>query len=124
MSPLWLKSLPWSTILSNAPLIVEGAKKLASLVKSKPADQAVSDGDAFEADPPMELSALRTRIRRLEEELRQSTELVRTLAESQAQMAQMLEALLSRARLHLCIAAISLVGVTLLLVWAVWPLAR
>jgi len=117
MSPLWLKSLPWSTLLSNAPLIVEGAKKLASLVKNKPADQAISEGDTFEGDPPTELSALRTRIQRLEEELRQSAELVRTMAESQAEMAQVLEALRVRSRLNMRIAAISLASLAALVLW-------
>jgi ATP/maltotriose-dependent transcriptional regulator MalT len=118
MSPLWLKSLPWSTILSNAPLIVESAKKLATLVKSKPTDEAISrDAGTFDGDPQLELSALRARIGRLEEDLQQSAELVRTLAENQTQMAQVIEALRRRARLHLRITAMSLVGVTMLLFW-------
>jgi len=115
MSPLWLKSLPWSTILSNAPLIVEGAKKLAALVKSKPADDALSQGaETFEGDPVLQL---RARVQRLEEELRQASGLVRTMAESQAQMAQMVEALRRRTRLSIRIAAISLAGLAALLLW-------
>ncbi len=115
MPPLWLKSLPWSAMLSNAPLIVDGAKKLASLVKSKPAHEATSQRtDALEGNPPAELSALRVRIRQLEEEQRQSAELVRTMAESQAQMAQMLEVLRVRARFNMRLAVISLTGVVAL----------
>jgi TolA-binding protein len=118
MSPLWLKSLPWSTILSNTPLIVEGAKKLAALVKSKSADEALPRGaDAFEGDPALELTAVRARVQRLEEELRQASGLVRTMAESQAQMAQMVEALRRRTRLSIRIAAISLAGLVALLLW-------
>jgi hypothetical protein len=118
MSPVWLKSLPWSTILSNAPLIVEGAKKLASLVKSKPAEGPLSEGvDTLDGDPPLEFSALRARIRRLETELQQSAELVRTLAEGQAEMAQVLEALRVRARLNLRLAVISLIALGALLLW-------
>ena len=118
MPPLWLKSLPWSTILSNAPLIVEGAKKLASLVKSKPAEEAVSYGaDAFEGDPVLEISALRARVGRLEEELRQSAELVRTMAESQAEITQVLKALRVRTRLNVRLAMISFAGLVALLVW-------
>ena len=118
MSPLWLKSLPWSTILSNAPLIVDGAKKLASLVKSKQADGAVRQaGDAFAGDPPSELSALRARVRWLEEEQRHTAELVSAMAESQAQMAQVLEVLRARARLNLRLAVLFLAGVAALLLW-------
>lgn len=118
MSPLWLKSLPWSTILSNAPLIVDSAKKLAALVKSKPADGAVPQAaDAFAGDAPSELSALRARVRRLEDEQRQAAELVRAMAESQAQMTQVLEAFRTRARLNLRVTVIALVGVAMLLIW-------
>jgi ATP/maltotriose-dependent transcriptional regulator MalT len=117
MSPLWLKSLPWSTILSNAPLIVEGAKKLASLVKSKPAEEVIAQAtDAFH-DDASELSALRARVQRLEEEQGRSVELVRTMAETQAQMAQVLEAFRIRGRLSMRVAMISLVGVGMLLIW-------
>lgn len=118
MSPVWLKSLPWSTILSNAPLIVEGAKKLASLVKSKPAEGPLCGGvDTLDGDPPLELSALRARILRLEAELQQSAELVRTLAEGQAEMVQVLAALRVRARVNLRLAAIALIAVGALLLW-------
>ena len=119
MSPLWLKSLPWSTILSNAPLIVEGAKKLATLVKSKPADEAISRGaHTLRGDPSSELGELRARVLQLEAEQRQTAALVGAMAETQAQMAQVLEALRSRARLNLRIALASLVGVAALLLWS------
>ncbi len=118
MSPLWLKSLPWSTIISNAPLIVDGAKKLVSLVKSKPATEGIPPApDTFAGDPRSEVGALLARVRRLEEEQRQAAELVRAMAESQAQMTEVLEALRARARLSVRIAVISLIGVAVLLLW-------
>jgi len=118
VSPLWLKSLPWSTILSNAPLIVDGAKKLVSLVKSKPGAEEIPPGsDTFTGDPRSELPSLRARIQRLEEEQQQAAELVRAMAESQAQMTQLLEALRVRARLSVRVAVISLVGVAVFLLW-------
>ncbi len=125
MSPLWLKSLPWSTILSNAPLIVESAKKLATLVKSKPADKVHPQAsDTFAGDPSSELGALHARILQLEAEQRQTAELVGAMAQSQAQMAQMLEALRSRARLNLRIAVASFVGVAALAALLLWSLTR
>jgi flagellar hook-basal body complex protein FliE len=118
MSPLWLKSLPWSTIISNAPLIVDGAKKLVSLVKSKPAAEEIRPVQhTFAGDPQSEAAALLSRVQRLEEEQRQAAELVRAMAESQAQMTQVLEALRARARVNLRLAVISLVGVAVLLIW-------
>jgi hypothetical protein len=119
MSPLWLKSLPWSTILSNAPLVVEGAKKLASLVKSKSTDESISPRvHTFSGDPSSELGGLRARLLHLEAEQRQTAELVAAMAETQAQMAQVLEALRRRARLNLRIAVASLIGVAALLLWS------
>jgi hypothetical protein len=118
MSPLWLKSLPWSTIISNAPLIVDGAKKLVSLVKSKPAAEEVPLApDTFTGDPRSELISLRARIQRLEEEQRQAAELIRAMAESQAQMTRVVDALRARVRLSVRVAVISLVGVAVLLLW-------
>ena len=87
-------------------------------MKSKPADEALSHGaDTFEGDPVLELAALRARVQRLEEELRQASGLVRTMAESQAQMAHMVETLRRRTRLSIRIAAISLAGLVALLLW-------
>jgi cytochrome c len=118
MAPLWLKSLPWSTIVSNAPLIVDGAKKLVSLVKRKQTIDATSPaGETFAGDSQSEVAALRARIQRLEEEQRQAAELVRAMAESQAEMAQVLQALRARAKLTLRVAMISLVGLAVLLLW-------
>lgn len=118
MSPLWLKSLPWSTIVSNAPLIVDGAKKLVSLVKSKPAAEAISPAaDIFDGDPRSEVAALRARVQRLEDEQRQAAELLRAMAEGQAEMAQALEATGKRVRASLRIAAIALLAVAVVLIW-------
>jgi len=117
MAPVWLKSLPWSTLLSNAPLLVDGAKKLAALVKSKPSTEASSQAaEAPSGDPASELGVLRLRILQLEAEQRQTAELLRAMAENQAETAQMLNALRARARLNLRVAAISLIGVVALLI--------
>jgi hypothetical protein len=115
MSPLWLKAVPWSTIISNAPLIVDGAKKLVSLVKSKPAAEAIAD--TIPGEPRSELASLRARIQRLEEEQRQGAELIRAMAESQAQMTQVVQALRARARLSFRVAVFSLVGVAVVVIW-------
>jgi hypothetical protein len=119
MAPLWLKSLPWSTIVSNAPLIVDGAKKLVSLVKRKQSIDATSAaGETFAGDSQSEVAGLRARIQRLEEEQRQAAELVRAMAESQAEMAQVLQALRARVRMSVRVAVVSLVGVVAVLIWS------
>src|SRR6185295_3674034 len=98
MPPVWLKAVPWSTIIANAPLLVDGAKKLASMVRSKP-ESAVAvrpAGSTFTGGPQSELAWLQERVERLEEEQRQSAELLRKMAETNAQMAQALEYLRAR----------------------------
>jgi len=118
MSPAWLKAVPWSTIISNAPLIVDGAKKLASLVKSKPVPDEMPPASATIVDNPRaELAALRARIQRLEEEQRETAELMRAMAESQAQMTQVVEVLLARTRLGVRVGLVTLLGLAVFLVW-------
>jgi len=118
MSPAWLKALPWSTIISNAPMIVDGAKKLASLVKSKAVPDEIPPASANIIDNPQaELTALRARVQRLEEEQRQIAELMRTLAESQAQITEVVDALRTRARLGVGLAVILLISVVILVLW-------
>jgi hypothetical protein len=118
MAPIWLKSLPWSTLLSNAPLLVDGAKKLVSLVKNKPAPEVPRQAaDAFSNDPASELGALHLRLLQLEAEQRQTAELLRAMAESQSETAQVLDALRARARLTLRVAVISFASVAILLIW-------
>jgi hypothetical protein len=106
--------------MANAPLIVEGAKKLASMVRSKP-DSAVAvrppATGTFTGGPQSEFAWLQERIEQLEEEQRQSAELLRTMAETNAQMAQALEYLRARVRVNYRIAVVSLLGLVLLGGW-------
>jgi hypothetical protein len=110
MSLLWLKHVPWSTVLANAPGLVEGAKKLAAAMRNKPeaADPAASSELA--ADPGARLAAL-------EQQQHASAELLRSLVDQNAQMAQTLAALRQRTTMHLCIAVIGLVAGLVALSW-------
>jgi hypothetical protein len=120
VSLVWLKAVPWSAIIANAPLVVDGAKKLASLVRSKPVP-------AMEAGPlpagtsaggvHFELTALQARVRQLEEEQRQSSELLRSMAENNAQMVQALDYMRARVKTNGRIAALALAGLALLAGW-------
>jgi hypothetical protein len=118
MSFVWLKAVPWSTIIANAPLIVDGAKKLVSLVRNTSSTQQhVGEVPAADGDPASEIAALHARIAPLESEQRQSAELLSALAESNEQMAQALEYLRRRVKVNGRIAAIALVGLVLLAGW-------
>jgi hypothetical protein len=110
MSLLWLKHVPWSTVLANAPGLVEGAKKLAAAMRNKPAtsDPVVDSGETEGAG---------ARLAALEEQQRAAAELIGSLAEQNAQMAQALAALRQRATVHLRITIIALVAALGALVW-------
>ena len=100
MSLIWLKAVPWSTLLANAPVIVDGAKKLASLVRNQPAVASRPAPGTFAAGAPSDLAALQARIEQLEEEQRKAAELLRSLA-----------------KLNLRLAMVTLLGLLALLVW-------
>jgi hypothetical protein len=116
---LWLKAVPWTTIISNAPLIVDGAKKLASLVRTTSSSQRTGAAELAHASsgPNTGTAALQGRIQQLEEEQRQSAELLRAMAETNAQMAQALEYLRARAKVNGRIAVLALAAVILLGGW-------
>ena len=122
MPPVWLKAVPWSTIIANAPLLVDGAKKLASMVRSQPDSVVAARPPAtgtFTGGPQPELAQFQARIEQLEEEQRQSAALLRAMAETNAQMAQALEYLRARVRMSYRIAAVSLLGLVVLGGWMV-----
>lgn len=115
MAFVWLKAVPWSTIIANAPLIVDGARKLVSLVRNTSArDERVG---AVSDNPDAQIAALHARVAQLENEQRQSAELLSALADSNEQMAQALEYLRKRVRFNGRIAAVALAGVILLGAW-------
>jgi hypothetical protein len=117
MSLFWLKAVPWSTLLSNAPVIVDGAKKLASLVRNQQAVSSRPTPGTFAGGAPSDLAQLQARIEQLEDEQRQAAELLRSIAESHAQMAQALVVLRARAKLNLRLAVVALLAGAALLVW-------
>src|SRR3990167_9725976 len=91
-----LQAVPWSDVISNAPKVAEGAKKLWSTVSKKPATSApaATDSTAAAASPPTQaLAVLENRVATLEataaqmhEQLVASSELIKALAEQNAQL--------------------------------------
>ena len=118
MAFVWLKAVPWSTIIANAPLIVDGARKLVSLVRNTSApDRRDERVGAVSDDPDARIAALHARIVQLENEQRQSAELLSALADSNEQMAQALEYLRKRVTFNGRVAAVALVGLVLFGAW-------
>ena len=85
-----LKSVPWKEVISNAPLVADGAKKLWNAVGNKPPVPA-SAVEAAETPQPAEsvdLVALQSRLAKIESataelhgQMLASSELIKTLAE-------------------------------------------
>ena len=101
-----LKVIPWADVISTAPVVVDGAKKLWSSVGKKPAPPEL----AAVAPPPVSLpearviAALEARIAALEVEasdlhgqMLASSELIKALAEQNTQLISRIET--SRVRL-------------------------
>ena len=110
MSLLWLKHVPWSTVLANAPGLLEGAKKLAGAMRNQPAASDAANGPDQAADATARLSAL-------ERQQAATAELLRSLADQNAQMAEALTVLRQRASLHLRITVVALVAALAALAW-------
>jgi hypothetical protein len=110
MALLWLKAVPWATILANAPGIVDGAKRLAAAMRNKPA----ASGDAPD---PAQADEPDARLLAVEQQQRETAELLRAVAEQNAQMAQALAALRQRASVHLRIALVALILALAALLW-------
>lgn len=95
-----LQSVPWSEVISNAPKVADGARKLWNTVARKSSPPEVSDAStqsavALESQP---LAALEARVITLEAavsdlhgQMLASTELIKALADQNAQLIQGIE---------------------------------
>ncbi len=125
-----LKSVPWTAVISNAPVVADGAKKLWKTVANKGAAQQPaepSQAPAPTASEPADESALQQQLTRLqadssrfEEQMLASSELINALAEQNTQLIALVEAnrvrtlWLSRATALLAVIAIGALALLLL----------
>ena len=122
-----LQLVPWGDVISNAPKVAEGAKKLWKTVGKK------STGDELSSDmiaPPLKpdaqsmgmlqarLVALETMTRELHQHMLDSSELIKTLAEQNAQLVKRIE--LARVRFLMLTGTVTVVFMALAagLAWA------
>lgn len=88
-----LKMVPWGDVISNAPKVAEGAKKLWNTVGKKPGGVTSSSAPAV---PTLEglqaqLMAADSAIAELHQQMVASTELINALAEQNTQLIQRVE---------------------------------
>lgn len=110
-----LKSVPWGEVVGNAPKIAEGAKSLWSKVSNKirPGDGTPApDTDAGPETPlASRIAVLEDGQRELRGQLATSSDLIRSLAEQNAQLVVRLDALQRRQRwLVLALLALAVAG--------------
>ncbi len=95
-----LKSVPWTTVISNAPVVADGAKKLWNAVASRRApaqtdeisDPVHQPAAGNEAGPlEARLAEVRQAADRLEQQMLASSELINALAEQNAQLIELVE---------------------------------
>ncbi len=98
-----LQTVPWADVISNAPKVADGAKKLWTMVAGRPgANEAGNSGHgALQARTPAALEqrivALDAQIAGLDAQMIASAELIKALAEQNAQLIARVE----RNRAHL-----------------------
>ncbi|MGH8679482.1 MAG: hypothetical protein ACREUQ_14165 [Burkholderiales bacterium] len=100
---MWLKAVPWGTIIANAPAMVKSARRLIERRSS----QSAAGRDALGTGP----EALQARVLELEERQRKMAELIESLAESNERMTEALTYLRARASLNFRISILLVVAV-------------
>lgn len=123
-----LQLVPWSDVISNAPKIAEGAKKLWNTVGKKPPLQDSSNGRSPLAvdDRPSGMAAMEKRLQAMEaataelhEQMLASADLIKTLAEQNTQLVKRIEVnrarLVTLAAMTVVVAIIAITSLTLLL---------
>ena len=83
-----LKSVPWSDVISNAPVVVDGAKKLWGTVSRQPVRQSPGAPAHNSALQPLEgrIGALEATLAEQHAQLVASSELIKALADQNAQL--------------------------------------
>lgn len=87
-----LAAVPWTEVIKNAPKVAEGAKKLWNTVGSKKGAAASTDVAARKsADPDVRIVALEATVDELNRQMQASAELIKSLAELNAQLVERIE---------------------------------
>jgi t-SNARE complex subunit (syntaxin) len=107
MSWLWLKAVPWGTIISNAPTIVEGARKL---LDRRAAGTDMVDKTA--SDP----ASLAQRLRIVELRQQEMLDVIDKLASSNEQLTEAVTYLRARAVFNFRISVVLAVVVAVLVI--------
>ena len=103
-----LKAIPWSTLLSQAPSLIEQSRKLFVRLRV-PTDDTPPRPDVLEE--------IRARLDTLDSNSRTQAELLRQITEQMQRLTLGLEVVAARTRLALGLAAVALLGAGGLWLW-------
>lgn len=116
-----LQSVPWTEVVSNAPKVAAGAKKLWAAVSRKPSAGAqVAEATQAALSPEARaitaltahISELETAVKELQEQMLASSELIKALAEQNTQLILRIET--QRRRMAWLAGALVLIGMAAL----------
>ncbi|HWU85096.1 MAG TPA: hypothetical protein VN028_07155 [Rhodocyclaceae bacterium] len=88
-----LQAVPWTEVIRNAPRVAEGARKLWSSVGRKGGESSTADAAdaALANDPATRIAQLETTVGELHAQMQASAELIKALAEQNAQLVARIE---------------------------------
>lgn len=125
-----LANIPWRQVVENAPKVADGAMKLWKAVTGRKkqgagqaqppvaaADASLSEADLLNA----RLLSLEDNIRSLQDQMQESSELIKALAEQNTQLVQRIE--LNRVRI-VRLVAVTVLGGAVLLALVIYVLVR
>ena len=113
-----LQNVPWTDVIRNAPKVAEGARKLWGAIGKKPdgSDMAghtpatdLSPQDQVIAELQLQISGLEASTAALHEQILASAELIKELAEQNAQLVKRIET--NRLQMRWMLAALSIVAI-------------
>ena len=93
-----LKSVPWAGVISTAPLVADGARQLWKAVSKKPPSPEATPATKLHTGPvdasslEARVIALETGVDALHAQMLKSSELIKVLADQNAQLIQRVEA--------------------------------
>jgi hypothetical protein len=85
-----LSNVPWTDVIKNAPVVADGAKKLWKKVGGKSAPDSKA-AVAEPGTPEDRLAVLQTRVEELHAQMLAASEVIRSLAEQNAQLVARIE---------------------------------
>jgi hypothetical protein len=117
-----LKAVPWTDLAQAAPGIVKGARKLYTTVRGGAGTQA-SGTEGVDAPAPgrsgldARVAQIENRLSALMAEQQASAEVIRSLADQNARLIEVVEILRARARILVAACAASCLGCVALAIW-------